>query len=283
MFQSRTRRGRIALVGLALGGAGLALSSTATIAADLPPAAAPAVQPPSLWRFQATGYGWATALNGETGVRNLPPVSMNVTFGDILKNLNGAVMGSFLAKNGEWLILTDVVWAALSDDAVVKLPGIRHPTLAAIAPGTRVDFKLRQLIASAIVGYRLPIGGSDIEIYGTAGIRYQRMTAEIDALPGLIPIGISRRSIEGWADPVIGIAATWHINERWFANLVADVGGFGVGSRFTTQGFASVGYRWSESISTALGYRAIYTDYRNDGFTYRATQHGVFSSIAYHF
>ncbi|WP_280141790.1 hypothetical protein [Bosea sp. OK403] len=42
-------------------------------------------------------------------------------------------------------------------------------------------------------------------------------------------------------------------------------------------------YRWAESISTALGYRASYTDYRNDGFTYRATQHGAFSSIACHF
>jgi hypothetical protein len=266
-----------------LGALGLALASTAAIAADLPPAAAPVLQPPSIWRFQATGYGWATALNGEAGVRNLPPVSVDLTFGDLLKKLNGAVMGSFLARNGEWMILTDLVWAALSDDAVVKLPGIRHPTLAAIAPGTRVDFKMRQLIASAIAGYRLPVGGNDIELYATAGVRYQRMTAEIEAMPGLIPVTLSRRSVENWADPIIGIAATWHINDRWFANIMADVGGFGVGSKFTTQGFVSVGYRWTDSISTALGYRAIYTDYRNDGFTYRATQHGVFSSIAYHF
>lgn len=73
---------------------------------------------------------------------------------------------------------------------------------------------------------------------------------------------VSNRSVEQWADPIIGLA---------------------VGSRFTTQGFASVGYRWTESISTALGYRAVYTDYRNEGFSYRATQRGVFSSIAYHF
>jgi hypothetical protein len=270
-------------MGRSLGALGLVFASTTAVGADLPPAAAPVLQSPSIWRFQATGYGWATALNGETGVRNLPPVSVDLTFGDLLKKLNGAVMGSFLAKNGEWMILTDLVWAALSDDAVVKFPGIRHPTLAAIAPGTRVDFKMRQLIASAIAGYRLPIGGNDFELYATAGVRYQRMTAEIQAMPGLIPVTLSRRSVESWADPVIGVAATWNINERWFANVLADVGGFGVGSKFTTQGFVSVGYRWTESISTALGYRAIYTDYRNNGFTYRATQHGVFSSIAYHF
>jgi hypothetical protein len=265
------------------GALGLGLSATAGIGADLPPVAVAVLRPPSIWQFQATAYGWATALNGETGVRNLPPVSVDLTFSDLLKKLNGALMSSFLAKNGDWLILTDLVWASLSDDAVVKLPGIRHPTLAAIAPGTKVDFKMRQLIASAIAGYRLPLGGSDLDVYATAGIRYQRMTAEIDALPGFVPVALSRRGVENWADPIIGVTATWRINERWFANVIADVGGFGVGSRFTTQGFASVGYRWTESISTALGYRAIYTDYRNDGFTYRATQHGVFSSLAYHF
>ena len=82
-----------------------------------------------------------------------------------------------------------------------------------------------------------------------------------------------------------GLAQKGHLHGRHGQRGLgpADVGGFGVGSRFTTQGFASVGYRWTESISTALGYRAIYTDYRKDGFSYRATQHGVFSSIAYHF
>lgn len=282
-MQRRPGMLRQAWLRYAAGPLGLAFAATAALGADLPPAPLAAQLPPSVWQFQATGYGWATAINGQVGVRNLPPVNVNVSFGDILKDLNGAIMGSFLAKKGDWLILTDLVWAALSDDAVVRLPGTRHPTLAAIAPGTRVDFKMRQLIASALVGYRLPLGGPDLDLYATAGLRYQRMTAEIDAMPGLIPVTLSRRSLEQWADPTVGFSAHWRINERWFVNLLGDVGGFGVGSRFTTQGFASVGYRWTDSISTALGYRAIYTDYRNDGFTYRATQHGVFSSIAYHF
>jgi len=258
-------------------------AATNAVGADLAPASAPTPQPPSVWQFQATGYGWATALNGRVGVRNLPPVKVDMSFGDVLNDLNGALMGSFLARKDNWLILTDLVWAALSDNAVVRPPGIRHPSLAEIAPGTKVDFKMRQLIASALVGYRLPIGGPDLDVYATAGLRYQRLTAEIEALPGLIPITLSRSSIEQWLDPTVGFSATWRINERWFANVLADVGGFGVGSRFTTQGFASIGYRWTDSISTALGYRAIYTDYRNNGFTYRTTQHGVFTSIAYHF
>ena len=264
---------------------GLGFSTMAARAADRPVPAptAPILTQPSGWQFQATAYGWATALTGESGVRNLPPVSIDMRFGDLLEKLNGAVMGSFLAKNENWMILTDLIWAQISADALVKPPGARRPVLAAVLPGTRVEFEMRQLVASAIAGYRMPFTSSDFDLYATAGIRYQRITGKIEATPGLIPVTISNSSVEHWADPIIGLAATWRINDRWFVNALADVGGFGVGSRFTTQGFASVGYRWTESISTALGYRAIYTDYRNDGFNYRATQHGVFSSIAYHF
>ncbi len=258
--------------------------STAVRAADVPKSSLPiTASKPTNWQFQATAYGWATALNGESGVRNLPPVSIDMTFGDLLEKLNGAVMGSFLAKNDNWMILTDLIWAQISADARVKLPGVRRPTLAAILPGTQVEFEMRQLIASAIAGYRLPVTSSDVDLYTTAGLRYQRITGKIEATPGLIPVTISNSSVEHWADPIIGLAATWRINDRWFVNAIADVGGFGVGSRFTTQGFASVGYRWTDAVSTALGYRAIYTDYRKGGFSYRATQHGLFSSIAYHF
>ncbi len=88
-------------------------------AADMPVPAYKAppvvVEPSSGWTYQATAYGWATAINGETGVRNLPPVDVDVSAWDALTHLDGALMGSFLAKNDKWLILTDLIYANLSD------------------------------------------------------------------------------------------------------------------------------------------------------------------------
>ena len=55
------------------------------------------------------------------------------------------------------------------------------------------------------------------------------------------------------------------------------------GLQLTAQGFLAVGYNWTETISTAIGYRAIYTDYDNDGFVYNTTMHGLFTSVAFHF
>ena len=73
-----------------------------------PPAPLPYVND---WKFQLTLYGWATALNGDVGIRNLPPVDVDVSFADILDNLDGAIMGSLFASNGRFVVLTDVVWA----------------------------------------------------------------------------------------------------------------------------------------------------------------------------
>ncbi|GGC49366.1 hypothetical protein [Chelatococcus reniformis] len=245
----------------------------AATAADLSWAAEPAPAPlmPE-WRFQLTGYGWATSMTGDVGVKHLPPAQVDVPFSKILKHLDGGLMGSFRATNGTWTVMTDTVWAKLSDKTVINAGG-----------GTGVELGMRQLIASALVGYRLPIGAPDLELSLTAGVRYQRLTVTTKIQPGFLPLSIDRSSVKQWADPVFGLLAHYRINDRWFVNALGDVGGFGAGSRLTAQGFGSVGYMWTAKLSTALGYRAIYTDYKDGGFVYKVTEHGPFMSVAYHF
>lgn len=247
-------------------------AATSGFAADV---AAPAYKAPPVeegWSFQATGYAWASGVTGDMSVRYLPPVHTNVTAWDALQDLDGAVMGSLLAKKGDWMFMADLIWTQISDDATFG------------RNDARVGFTQTQITASGLVGYRLPLGLPDnVELSATAGFRYQHLTAELDFTPGLFPVTISREGSEGWIDPTVGLSLHYDVNDKWFVNVIADVGGFGVGSKFTTQGFVSVGYMWTPSISTALGYRVIYTDYENDGFVYDITQHGVFTSIAYHF
>ncbi|MFC7395578.1 hypothetical protein ACFQU1_00030 [Chelatococcus sp. GCM10030263] len=261
---------------------GSLLLTQSGFAADLaPPAQPPAAIPapvPTSWTFQATFYGWLTSLNGKVGVRNLPPAKVNASFGDILENLDGALMGSFLAKNGDWMILADLVWSQLSDNATLKVGNA--PTL---------KFKQDLLIASAIAGYRLPLGNPDLDLSVTAGLRYQRLSVDTTLIPGAFPIiSLENDQTKDWLDPIVGLALQYRINERWFVNALADIGGFGVGSQLTSQGFLAVGYKWTESISTAVGYRVLYTDYEDSGnrtgtFRYDTTMHGPFVSVAVHF
>ncbi|CAH1656244.1 conserved exported hypothetical protein [Hyphomicrobiales bacterium] len=250
-------------------------------AADLGSTSPPPAPPPSIpagWAFQATLYGWATALDGTVGIRNLPPAKVDASFGDILKNLDGAVMGAFLAKNGDWMFLADLVWAQLSDDAKLK-----------VANEPALKLKQRLLIASAIAGYRLPLGNPDLDLSVTAGLRYQRLTLDTTLTPGALPfVNLKNDQTKAWLDPIVGLALEYRINERCFLNALADIGGFGVGSQLTSQGLVSVGYKWTETFSSAIGYRALYTDYKGSGnrtgtFRYDTTMHGPFVSMAVHF
>ncbi|MBA5776160.1 hypothetical protein H2509_03375 [Stappia sp. F7233] len=248
-------------------------------AADYGASAQPTEEKPLIesgWEFQATLYLWATALTGTVGIGNLPDADVDISFADILEDLDAAVMGAFLAKNGDWLFLADLVYSDLSTRTTLNVAN--SPTL-----------KLSQtlLIASAVGGYELPLGHPDLDLSVTAGVRYQRLTTETTLKSGVFPISVETDITEDWVDPVVGFLLHYDINDRWFVNAIADVGGFGVGSQFTTQGFLTVGYNWTDTVSTAFGYRALYTDYESGSganrFEYETTLHGPFLSIGIHF
>lgn len=228
------------------------------------------------WEFQATLYLWATALNGSVGIRNLPTAKVDASFSDILEDLNGAAMAAILARNGDWMILADLVYADLQDS--VQLNVANSPTL---------KFEQSLLIASAVAGYRLPLGTPDLDLSLTAGLRYQRLSAKTTLSSGTYPLSVRSDKTRQWLDPIVGLALQYEIGDRWFLNGLADIGGFGVGSQLTAQGFLAAGYRWNDRLSTAVGYRALYTDYESGSgtsrFDYEATMHGPYMSLGVRF
>jgi len=252
----------------------LSLTSAARSADLVTPAEPPApVEVVNDWKFQLTLYGWATSLDGDVGVRGLDPVDVDIPFSDILKNLDGALMANFMASNGQFVLLADLVWAKISDDVDVEVGPLN----------AELSYDQRQLIASAAAGYVLPLDVPGLQLSPTIGVRYNRLKAELDIDFDRLPISIDEEGTKNWVDPIVGALAHYDFNESWFLNAYADVGGFGVGSDITAQGFLAVGYRWSETISTAVGYRVLYTDYDKDGFVYNVTQHGPYFGLGIHF
>lgn len=259
-----------------------ALLTTGIVAAADMPSPAPVlkaapIEAQSDWRFQATFYGWLTAIDGDVGVRDLPTSPVNASIGDVLGDLDGALMGSFMATNGKWLFLADLVLAKLSNDKNVGLYG-----------NSRLDAELDQTIATGTVGYWLPLGIRNVDIAVTGGLRYVDLSADLSLAPAGSSTTFSGSQSESWLDPTIGLVANWKIDEKWFVNAVADIGGFGVGSKLSSTGYLGVGYMWTPSISTAIGYRYLYEDYESsngDGgsFRYNTTMHGPTVSLAWHF
>jgi len=266
---ARARPGRgasTALLALAVA-AGVAAPAQAADRAE--PAAAP-------WKFEVALYGWATGIDGNVGVGQQPTTPVNATFADVVSHLDGALMGSFIAKKDNWTLWADVVWSKLSADETVN------------AGTVRAEATQRLFIANAVAGYRLPVGGPGFDLSATAGYRFQRLSLDL-ALTNLVaPGSVSVSDSKSWLDPVFGLALQYRIDPKWFVNALADVGGFGVGSELTSQALVTVGYHWTEAWSVALGYRVLYTDYQSvtapgSDFRYTTTIHGPLLSIAYYF
>ncbi|MGE4374080.1 MAG: hypothetical protein AB7E29_14530 [Xanthobacter sp.] len=255
-------------------------------AADLSvPVAAPvasmpvkAVQPTvEDWRFQVSVYGWLTALNGDVGIRNMPTSSVNMSIGDVLGKLDGALMASALARKGNWLFLADVVYARLSEDQFTTRRG-----------GGVLGVGLKQTVLSGLVGYMLPLTPPGLDLAVTAGARYVNLKGDMSIAPLFLPLSVNASQSQSWVDPTVGFFAQWKLNENWFVKAIADVGGFGVGSQFSSMGYAGLGYMWTQGFSTSVGYRYLYENYEGPGartgtFRYKTMMHGPTMAMVWHF
>jgi hypothetical protein len=76
-------------------------------------------------------------------------------------------------------------------------------------------------------------------------------------------------------------------NKKFFAQLRAELGGFGIGSTFAWQVQGIAGYRFSKLFDMSVGYRAISLDYQDgDGvkaFVYDVTTSGPMLRFGFNF
>jgi hypothetical protein len=232
-------------------------------AADLPtkkapPAPIPLLQP-SPWRFEITGYGWASSLAGNVGVGTLPTLPYYAPFGEVLEHLEGALMGAVTASNGTYFVGLDAIWSRVGGAGTVKTTG----PLEAVG----ADLTLTEGIVTAFGGLRIPVGPPNLELYGTVGARYMYSGTKLTLTTPISGFSLSQSVNKDWGDPVAGFAAHYRIDDRWFMNVLGDLGGWSDST--TGQALASVGYNWTQNFATTLGYRVLYAYEKQDtGFNY---------------
>lgn len=266
----------------------LGLCGAPTLAADLPtkkeppaPIAMPVV--PSTWHFEFTGYGWGSSVAGKAGFGTLPTTSYYAPFSKLLEHLQGGLMGSFVARNDMFIGGLDLVWSRLGGSGT-----IRRTALA----GGGTDITLDEAFVTAFGGVRIPVGPPNLDLYGTVGARafFSGTKVTVTGPYGLLS---STQSVnKTWVMPVAGFAAQYRFDDRWFMNVLADLGGWS--NSATGQALASVGYKWTPNIATTLGYRVMYTyDQQDTGysliamepksFRYQQWMYGPFAGFKYTF
>ena len=201
--------------------------------------------------FQITPYVWATGVGGDIRpFAGAPTVSINKSFSDLIGDLDAAIFISAYARQGRFVFMGDISSSSSSRSGVTP-----SPPAPAELPATG---KLRQTSLTALGGYRVaqtPEASFDL----LAGARHWRVRGEVDT-----PLGSASRA-RNFTDPLIAARANIQVAPGWSALLYVDAGGFGVGSRVTSQVLGTVNYQITDSAYISAGYRHLHVDYRDDG------------------
>ncbi|MGO4571959.1 hypothetical protein [Microvirga sp. 2TAF3] len=273
MLQARDRRRLLLSAAALLGSTGAGLAADLGPAPQEPVVAAPG-QPASLWTYRFVPYGWLTAMTGKQTVRGRT-VKVNASFIDIVEESDTllALMGDFEARNGPLALYGDVVWSKVG----VSGSHVRTRTLAPGVSGTlgaALDMNVEMAIIEGGAAYEILHSGP-LSFDLTAGARYWYQKADLSFdLVGTIGAGdlelvggraIARSGSVDWVDPIIGARMRYALAPGQELFLRGDIGGFGVGSKFSWQAVAGYGvdfgiYR-GITFSGVIGYRALSVDY----------------------
>jgi len=217
------------------------------------------------WDFKLTPYAWFAGVKGNVSTVPGPPViPIDVSPSDALSDSQASFMVFFEARQQQHGMLFDILYTDSESDST--LVDAINLTLKSIS---------RNKIFSA--AYEYEFYNNDKTVFdGFAGVRYWKVDTIMEFGIGGNPLsGRTIRNAESWVDPLVGIKGSTPLGDSNFyvAGWLAG-GGFGVGSDSFYDVSANIGYQWSKSIGTTLGYRMFDVKYGEGTFFYDVKQEG---------
>jgi opacity protein-like surface antigen len=207
------------------------------------------------WTYRATLYGWLSGLSTSIDTPR-GTVSTDLSFSDILDDLQMAAFATFEARRGDWGYIADLNYTDLSSS--------RDTPVGVLFSSAEVDSELT--ILAGYAAYRIvdgPTGYVDL----APGFRAYSLDIDVN-IEGAAAPTLSYSSSENWFDAVIGLRGGAPVSDRWSVRGFADVGGFGLGesSDLSWQVAGFVNYAFNERWSADLGYRYLSVEKEINGF-----------------
>lgn len=227
----------------------------------------------SNWQFRLSPYAWLAGQDGTVATfPRLPPADISIDFwDDVLGNINGALFLVGEARKDRFGMLLDIAYVHIESDG--SMPGHYFSSIVSTS---------KSWMISAAGSYRLAEksrGSLDL----IAGIRYWSVDSTLELRAGTLP-GRKVSNKEDWVDPLVGLKGLSAIGDsRFFVTGALAIGGFGAGSDFMWDASVNLGYRWTETFSTTIGYRYLDVDYEEDGFLYDIAQQGPLLGLSWEF
>ena len=205
------------------------------------------------WTFDVSLYGLAVGMSGDLGVGPVT-VPVDVTFQDVVNNLEFGFMGAARVGYGPWALTTEGLYMGLE--------------------GTKngVTAELDQWMMEETLSYRV-----SKYIEPLVGVRYNHLAGQLRG-PGILPTPVMPTGTQTWWDPILGANLCLPLAKKFSLELRGDVGGFGVGSDLTWQVFPYLDWRFATWGSLQAGYRWLSMDYETgsgaDRFKYDIVNQG---------
>jgi opacity protein-like surface antigen len=191
------------------------------------------------WKFGGAAYLWAAGVEGTDTAGD----EIDVSFSDIVEDLDGGLMGIISAQKGRWTLLADIIYLSIHQETSSTANLIGTPSKI------DVDVKMKGFISTFGVGYRvIDDDGASLDLL--AGARYFKLDLDLETD---IEGSKTKGSDSGdFLDGIIGAKVLIDLSDKWYLSCTADVGTGD--SKLTWQVWPGVGYRL-EKVAVVAGYR----------------------------
>ncbi len=266
----------------------MAFSATSAAGADQV-AATPAGVDRLDWAFQATGYLWATGLNGNVSpFQRAPTLHVEKSFSDVMDDLNFGGFLNIWGRYDRFVLSGDMMYVDTTDSkAAGPLPALQIPGLPPLPAGAAIDANVdtQEFMATLQAGYRI-IDADGFSLDALAGARFWHISNDVAVTashPLIGSVSATHRESFGWVDPVFGARAFFSLTEKLSVQGQVDIGGFGAGSDLTWSALATVNYIFTDTLSVSAGYKVLDVDYSHDGYVFDSRLSGPVLGLTYRF
>lgn len=210
------------------------------------------------WQFDGWLYMWGASFGGKTANGD----TIDISFNDVLNNLDFAFMGGGEARNGRWSVTTDVIYMKVKAENGNTVTEPAQPGGPDVVTETSATVKLRGWVVTPAVGYCIFDNGK-LSTDVIAGARYLWLRSGLDYETTDPTQSNKSVSTSGsvW-DGIVGVRGKVNLNRRLYVPYYADMGTGD--SAFTWQTMIGVSYQISKVIDVVAAYRYLYWKFEDN-------------------
>lgn len=225
------------------------------------------------WSFYAEPYVMFPNMNGVTAIGKLPEMNVDVDGNQIFEKLQFGSMLYLEFSNEKWNVSSDILYMdigqAVNSNAFINAGDISAKQLGWEVAGL---YKVKPWLELGL------------------GTLLNSIKLELDINRNNLSGGttnVKKETTQTWFDPMVITVFKNLPGEKFLYHFRGEIGGFGIGSKFSSQFQAYAGYRFSELFQIKAGYRIISLDYNSRGaadyFLYNVDSSGPVLKFGFNF